>query len=68
MPAVLILRKKEYRVKHGITISEAIMELGLLPDSYLAVKNGEMVEETEILGDGDQVILVPVISGGVDLQ
>jgi sulfur carrier protein ThiS len=36
----------------------------ILPESVIAVKNGQLILEDEILQDGDVVKLVAVISGG----
>ncbi len=64
MPVKLIVRKKEYEVEAGVTIQEAIKKIGLQPESYLALRNGEMAVETDVLREGDVVKLVAVISGG----
>lgn len=64
MSVKIVLRKKEYFVEGGITVEKALEQLGLPPESYLAVRNGEMITERELLRDGDEVKLVAVISGG----
>ena len=64
MSAKLIFRKKEYEVRHGMTIRSALLKLGILPESVLPTRAGELVSEEEILKNGDLIKLVLVISGG----
>jgi thiamine biosynthesis protein ThiS len=64
MAVKLILRGKEYEVKPGMNLLDALRKTGVLPESVIAVRNGEMIVEDEILKDGDVVKLVAVISGG----
>lgn len=60
----LILRNQEHEVKPGMTLLSSLEKIGVLPESVIAVRNGEMILEDEILKDGDVVKLVAVISGG----
>jgi sulfur carrier protein len=60
----LILRNAEVEVKPGMTLLSSLEKIGVLPESVIAVRNGEMILEDEILKDGDEVKLVSVISGG----
>jgi thiamine biosynthesis protein ThiS len=60
----LILRNAAYEVKAGMTLLSSLEKIGVLPESVIAVRNGEMILEDEILKDGDEVKLVSVISGG----
>ena len=60
----LILRKQEYEVRAGMTLLAALKKHNILPESVIATRNGEMIEEDEILKDGDVIKLVAVISGG----
>jgi sulfur carrier protein ThiS len=64
MTVQITLRDKKYEVEPGLTVRKAIQKLGLTPESYLAVRQGEMITEDTILKDGDQIKLVAVISGG----
>jgi sulfur carrier protein ThiS len=65
MPAALVIQKKEYSVNAGQSIGEAIRAIGLYPESYLVLREGEIIPENEILRDGDTVKLIAVMSGGV---
>jgi sulfur carrier protein len=64
MTAKFILRKKIYEVKHGMTIRKALQKLDIEPDSVLATRNGELLTDDEIIKEGDEIKIVPVISGG----
>ncbi len=62
--ATLKLRGKAYTVPAGLRIREAMQRLGLTPESYLPVRDGELVPDDERLKAGDVIRLVAVISGG----
>ncbi|MFH2101867.1 MAG: MoaD/ThiS family protein [Chloroflexota bacterium] len=55
---------KEFDVRHGMTLSSALNKLEILPETVLAIREGEIITEDEILRDGDVIKLVSVISGG----
>jgi sulfur carrier protein len=58
-------RAKEYEVKPGMTLLDSLKKIDVLSESVIAVRDGEMILDDEILKDGDVVKLVAVISGGV---
>lgn len=60
----LILRDHEYEVKPGMTLRSALEHADILPDSVIATREGEMILEDEILGEGEVIKLIAVISGG----
>jgi sulfur carrier protein ThiS len=64
MTIKLILRKDEYFLEKNLSLKQALKELGLLPESYLAMRNGEVLTEDQILREGDVINLIAVISGG----
>ena len=64
MTVKLVLRDKEYEVKAGMALLDALKKCGIIPESVIATRNGEMITEDEILKNGDVVKLVAVISGG----
>ncbi|HBY09510.1 MAG TPA: hypothetical protein DEH22_17635 [Chloroflexi bacterium] len=64
MSAKLILRKQEYEVPHGITIRAALLQLGMQPEAVLPTCKGEIVNEDQILEEGNVIKLVKLISGG----
>jgi sulfur carrier protein len=62
--AKLVLRGKEYDVRAGITLRSALETVQVDSESVLAVRDGEMITDDEILNPGDVIKLVAVISGG----
>ena len=66
MTAKLILRDKEYEVRSGMTLLDALKKSNIVPESVIATREGEMIIDDEILKDGDVIKLVAVISGGND--
>ena len=64
MSAIIVLRKKEFIVRHGMTIRSAVLKLELQPESVLPTRKGELISEEDIIQDGDVITLIPVISGG----
>lgn len=64
MTAKIILRDKEYEIKHGMTIRSALLKLDIQPESVLPTREGELISEEEIIQYKDLIRLVSVISGG----
>jgi len=64
MAAKLVLRDREYEVRAGMTLLDALKKSAIVPESVIAIRAGEMILEDEILGDGDVIKLISVISGG----
>lgn len=65
MSVKLILREKEFEVKPGMTLLDALKKSNIVPESVIATRNGEMITDDEVLRNGDVVRLIAVISGGV---
>ena len=64
MTVKLILRDKEYEVKPGMALLDALKKCNIIPEAVIATREGEMILEDEILRDGEVIKLVAVISGG----
>ncbi|GAB4570637.1 MAG: hypothetical protein Kow0077_05220 [Anaerolineae bacterium] len=62
--AILVFRKETFEVKAGMTARDAVTKCNLNPETVLIVRNGELVTDEYILKPGDQIKLVPTISGG----
>ena len=60
----LILRDKEYEVRPGMDLLAALEKCGILSESVIATRDGELILDDEILERGDVIKLVAVISGG----
>jgi molybdopterin converting factor small subunit len=61
-----LLRRVEQVFSTGMTLSMAIAQLGILVDeeNVLLVVNGHLAEMDHELADGDEVHLIPALSGG----
>lgn len=64
MVATIELRGETHTVNTPQSISEAMQLLNLEPESYLIMRNREIIGTQETLFDGDTVQLIPVIAGG----
>ena len=66
MPVKFFLRKKEYQIDDvkDLTVAKALSQLNLFPEAHLVIRRGQMITEQELLRDGDEIKIVPVISGG----
>jgi len=64
MSATLRLRDKVYEAPAGMTVRDAMLRLGIEPDSVLPTRAGELITDDERLIEGDEIRLVAVISGG----
>lgn len=64
MTAKLTLRDQEFEVRAGMTVRDALVKVGIQPQSVLATRHSELITEDEILYEGDKIRLVAVISGG----
>ena len=60
----LVLRKEEYEVRPGMTLLSALEKCGILSESEIATRDGDLILDDEILGEGEVIRLVAVISGG----
>jgi len=60
----LILRDKEYEVRPGMTLRDALKKNNILQEGVLCTRDGELIVEDEVLKDGDVIKLIAAISGG----
>jgi sulfur carrier protein ThiS len=60
----VIFRDREWELRAGMTVRDAVLKVGVNPESVLAVRNGKLINEATILRDGDTVKLIAVVSGG----
>ena len=61
---ILILRDQRFEVRAGMTLLAALEKCGILSESVIATRQGELILEDEILNKGDEIKLIAVISGG----
>lgn len=63
----LTLRGKEYFLPGPLTVQQALKRIGLNSESYLVVRDGEIIAEDLVLKNGEKARIVAVISGGSNL-
>ena len=61
-------RDKHWEVPGKLTVRDLIQKVGLNPATVLAVRNGKLVLDSELLGDEDEIKLIAIISGGSNLN
>ena len=64
MPITVNSRKKEYQLEGTHTVKQVFKKLGLSPEAHLAVKEGELLTENDVIKEGDEIKIISVISGG----
>ncbi len=60
----IILHQKEYEVRPGMTLRDALRPCQIIPDTVLATRQGELLTDDEILKDGDEIRLISVFAPG----
>jgi sulfur carrier protein ThiS len=62
----IVFRKVEYSWESSgsLTAKEALQGLGLHPEAFLILYNGELISPDTSLQDGDMLKLIPALSGG----
>jgi len=60
----IVYRDKEWELKGRRRVRDAIKEVGLIPQTVLAVRDGKLLIGDAMLEEDDEVKLVAVISGG----
>jgi len=62
--ASIHIKHKTHHVPSGIPLRKALRLLNLNPQSYLAVRDGTLITDDEVIRPSDQIELIAVISGG----
>lgn len=64
------VRRLQVSLSHGSCLAKLLdqLEIELDSDALLLVVNGRLAEPDHVLREGDQVNLMPAISGGIGLQ
>ena len=60
----IVYRDQEWELEGRRRVREAIEEVGLNPQTVLAIREGKLLTEDVVLGESDELRLVAVISGG----
>lgn len=62
--ATLKYHDQEWTINSGMTIRDAIVKVGLDPQSVLAIRNKKLINHQTTIEPADEILLVNVISGG----
>jgi sulfur carrier protein ThiS len=62
--AKIVLKNKTYEVRSGIPLHKVFKQLDLPLNAYLAVREGVLITEDEMVKSGDRIKIMAVISGG----
>ncbi len=57
-------RDNKWEVPGQQTVREVIQQVGMDPATVLAVRNGKLALDSELLGNDDEIKLIAVIAGG----
>jgi sulfur carrier protein len=64
MTITVVLQNRIFKIEAETTVKNVFLRLDLSPESYLIVRNGELINKDVILKDGDVIKLISAISGG----
>ena len=48
----------------GTTVNELLSHLNITPDTVIVERNGEVIPEQSLLSEGDELLLLDIITGG----
>ena len=57
----VVFRDKEWELRAGMTVRDAILKVGLDPQAVLPVHDGKLINEATILREGHTLKLIAVI-------
>ena len=60
----IIYRDQEWELHGHWRVQDAIEQVGLVPHTVLAVRNGKLLTEDTTLEEKDEVRLIAVVAGG----
>ncbi len=64
MPVIFVYRKQTFELAGTLTVKDALRQLGLSPETHLVIREGELLNENDVLRDGEEVRIISAISGG----
>ena len=64
MTAKITWRGKEFEIETAVCVKDALAQLHLDTEAHLVMRDGQLLQEADVLEDGDQVKLIPVMIGG----
>jgi len=55
---------KRVTINSKTKVEKILLKIGINPESVIVFKNGELITEDDYVGDGDEIEVLPVSSGG----
>lgn len=65
MKVIFFHTKREVEIRGGRRVKDIFRELDLVPQAWLIAKDGELITMDEWVEDGDTILIIPVVSGGL---
>ena len=60
----IIYRDQQWELRGRWRVRDALEEVGLVPQTVIVVRDGELLQEEAILDEDDEIKLLAMISGG----
>ena len=60
----IVYRDQQWELQGRRRVRDAIKEVGLVPQTVLAVRDGKLLTGDVILNEDDEIKLIAVVSGG----
>jgi len=57
-------KQTEVKIRGRRKIGKVLEEMGINPEEYVIIKNKRIVGEWEEVKDSDELVIIPVVSGG----
>jgi len=61
---VLLREREELEVDYAGTVQGLLPHVGYSVETAVVLRNGTPIEESELVGEGDEITILPVVSGG----
>lgn len=56
--------ERELELRRGETVEGLLNILGIVRETVLVKVNGKLCPESETLGEGDEVLIIPIVTSG----
>lgn len=60
----VIYRDQQWEFNETMTVRQLVERVGLLPGTVLALRNGKLITEDQVVRPEDEIKLIAIVSGG----
>jgi sulfur carrier protein len=60
----VIYRDQQWEFNETMTVRQLVERVGLLPGTVLALRNGKLITEDQVVRPDDEIKLIAIVSGG----